>query len=141
MWASSCRNPSKPERLCGRVRTIHRDLEDADFSPATDCEIARARFREAMQKHLTPEDRLDILRAADTRRKWSSLDDRRICTRCNKFITGRQIEIHRDQRGRFLLHCPTPDCVSTVEDWFYQGSAASPENPAMSGRSEFSFAF
>ena len=94
-----------------------------------------------MQKHLTPEDRLDILRAADTRRKWSSLDDRRICTRCNKFITGRQIEIHRDQRGRFLLHCPTPGCISTVEDWFYQGSAAGPAKPAVSGSSEFSFAF
>jgi hypothetical protein len=98
-------------------------------------------FRNCMQKHLTPEVRLDILRAADTRRKWSSLDDRRICTRCNKFITGRQIEIHRDQRGRFLLHCPTPDCMSTIEDWFYQGSAASPENRDVSRRSEFSFAF
>ena len=94
-----------------------------------------------MQKHLTPEDRLDILRAADTRRKWSSLDERRICTRCNKFITGRQVEIRRDQRGRFLLHCPTPDCISTVQDWFYQGSAASTENSTISRRSEFSFAF
>jgi hypothetical protein len=93
-----------------------------------------------MQKHLTPEERLDILRAADTRRKWSSLDERRICTRCNKFITGRQIEIRRDQRGRFLLHCPTPGCVSTPQDWFYQGSAASQESPPISRTSEFSFA-
>jgi hypothetical protein len=98
-------------------------------------------FREGMQKHLTPEDRLDILRAADTRRKWSSLDERRVCMRCNKFITGRQIEIHRDQRGRFLLHCPTPDCPSTVEDWFYHGSGTGSENPAISRRTEFSFAF
>ena len=106
--------------------------------------IARPRaraFREAMQKHLNPEDRLDILRACDSRRKWSSLDERRICTRCNKFITGRQIEIRRDQRGRFLLHCPTPHCVSTVEDWFYLGNAASRENAAVTGRSEFRFAF
>jgi hypothetical protein len=106
--------------------------------------IARPRtqaFREGMQKHLTPEDRLDILRAGDSRRKWSSLDERRICTRCNKFITGRQIEIRRDQRGRFLLHCPTPRCVSTVEDWFYVGSAAAQENAAVTGSSEFSFAF
>ena len=94
-----------------------------------------------MQKPLAPEDRLDILRAADTRRKWSSLDDRRICTRCNKFITGRQVEIRRDQRGRFLLHCPTPGCISTVEDWFYLGNAAGSEAPHVSRVSEFSFAF
>lgn len=95
-----------------------------------------------MQKHLTPADRLDILRAGDSRRKWSSLDDRRICTRCNKFISGRQIDIRRDQRGRFLLHCPTPDCMSTVEDWFYLGNAAAREkNAAVTRTSEFSFAF
>jgi hypothetical protein len=94
-----------------------------------------------MQKHLTPTDRLDILRAGDSRRKWLSLDDRRICTRCNKFIAGRRVEIQRDQRGRFLLHCPTPDCESTVEDWFYVGSAANREKTAVTGASEFSFAF
>ena len=94
-----------------------------------------------MQKLLTLEDRLEILRAADTHRKWSSLDDPRICTRCHKFITGRQVEITRDQRGRFLLHCPSPGCASTAEDWFYQGSAATAEAPPMSRRAEFSFEF
>jgi hypothetical protein len=94
-----------------------------------------------MQKQLTLEDRLEILRAGDSRRKWTSLDDRRVCTRCNKFITGRQIEIQRDQRGRFLLHCPTPDCLSTVDDWFYLGSASNQANAAVTGTSEFSFAF
>lgn len=98
-------------------------------------------FCGSMQKPLTPEDRLDILRAADTRRKWSSLDDRRICTRCNKFITGRQVEIRRDQRGRFLLRCPTPGCISTVQDWFYQGSALAPERELVTGRAEVSFTF
>jgi hypothetical protein len=106
--------------------------------------IARPRVgasRKCMQKHLTSEDRLDILRAGDSRRKWASLDDRRICTHCHKFITGRQVEIHRDQRGRFLLHCPTPDCISTVEDWFYPGSAASREQAPMTGAPELNFAF
>jgi hypothetical protein len=113
-------------------------MRDSSLRPIAG--LSALRFRECMQKHLTPEDRLDILRAADTRRKWSSLDERRICTRCNKFITGRQIEIHRDQRGRFLLHCPTPDCPSVVEDWFYQGSGLPPENAGIR-RSEFSFGF
>jgi len=94
-----------------------------------------------MDKPLAPEDRLDILRAADPRRKWASLDDRRICTRCNKFITGRQIEIRRDQRGRFLLHCPTPGCISTVEDWFYQGSGLAPDSQLTARRREVSFTF
>jgi len=94
-----------------------------------------------VQKPITPQERLEILRAADTHRKWSALDDRRICTRCNKFITGRQIEIERDQRGRFLLRCPTPDCVSTAQDWFYQGSAITTGGQPVSRTSEFSFAF
>jgi hypothetical protein len=32
---------------------------------------------------------------------------------------SRQIVIRRDQPGRFRLHCPTPDCASTVDDWLY----------------------
>ena len=51
-----------------------------------------------MQKHLDPEERLDILRRADGIRKWNSLDDKRICVICERVFTGRQIEIHRDQR-------------------------------------------
>lgn len=94
-----------------------------------------------MQKPLTLQDRLEILQAADRQRKWTSLDDRRICTRCNKLIIGRQIEIQRDQRGRFLLHCPTPDCTATAADWFYQGSAVTAEVPPVSRTAEFSFAF
>lgn len=94
-----------------------------------------------MQKQLTLEDRLEILRAADSHRKWSSLDDRRICTVCRKFITGRQIEITRDQRGSFLLRCPTPDCSSTAQDWFYQGSSVKSEGWPVSRTSEVDFAF
>lgn len=57
-----------------------------------------------MQEPLTLQDRLEILRAADRQRKWTSLDDRRICTRCNKLIIGRQIEIQRDSvAGSFSI--------------------------------------
>jgi hypothetical protein len=115
-------------------------LDDGAFIRATDCGAERAGVSSCMQKPLTPEDRLEILRVADPRRKWSSLDDRRICTRCNKFVTGRQVRIHRDQRGRFLLHCPTSGCSATVEDWFYLGNAASQENVPVTGSSEIRFA-
>lgn len=91
-----------------------------------------------MGKHIAAEDRLDILRAADKRRKWSSLDARRFCTRCNRFIAGRQIEIRRNQRGHFLLRCPTPNCASTVEEWFYLGNGTSRESVAAARRAEVS---
>ena len=113
---------------------------DTRFIPVPDCGIAAHAFLSRMEKHVTPEDRLDILRAADSRRKWASLDDRRICTCCNKFITGRQIEIVRDQRGRFLLRCPTPGCTATVEDWFYQRNGAVIEADSAAGR-QVSFLF
>lgn len=72
-----------------------------------------------MNMNLSPNDRLEILRAIDTDRVWNALDEERYCLRCKKTITGRQIVIRRDQPGRFMLHCPTPDCASTVEDWLY----------------------
>ena len=103
---------------------------------ATDCGIFAETVVSGVLKSLRPEDRLEILRAADTHRKWSSLDDRRFCTICNKFVTGRQIEIRRDQRGRFLLHCPTKDCSSTAQDWFYCGKASDLEAATASGRRE-----
>jgi hypothetical protein len=74
-----------------------------------------------MQKHLTSEQRLEILRRADGARKWHSLDDKRGCVVCDRVFTARQIEICRDQRGRYLLQCPTEGCPSTVPDWFYVG--------------------
>jgi hypothetical protein len=84
-----------------------------------------------MQMHLAPKERLEILRAADKHRKWYSLDDQRVCVMCDKAITGRQIQITRDQRGRYLLHCPTENCPSAARDWFYHGSACS--RPSGSG--------
>jgi hypothetical protein len=78
-----------------------------------------------VEKHLSSRHRLAILQAADNYRKWYSLEDQRVCVLCDKAITGRQIEIRRDQRGRFMLHCPTPGCPSTAQDWFYHGSACS----------------
>jgi hypothetical protein len=77
-----------------------------------------------MQKHLKPEQRLDILRKGDGLRKWYSLDDERVCVMCERIFNGRQIEIVRDQRGRFLLKCPTPGCPSFAAHWFYIGHAA-----------------
>ena len=77
-----------------------------------------------MLKHYSPEDRLDLLREKDLRRKWYSLDDKRVCVLCDRVITGRQVEIRR-RRGCATLHCPTEGCEGTPNEWFYHGSASS----------------
>jgi hypothetical protein len=71
---------------------------------------------------LTAEERLKILRAGDKLRTWSSLDDERRCVLCERILSGRQIEILRDQRGRYLLKCPTFGCDSFAAHWFYVGN-------------------
>jgi len=62
----------------------------------------------------------------DALRKWDSLDDRRFCRCCHKFISGRQIEMKRNYAGRVSLACPSSDCSSTVEDWVYPNEIAQP---------------
>jgi hypothetical protein len=72
---------------------------------------------------LLPEEKLAILRGADLRRKWYSLDDQRVCVLCDRVITGRQIEVKRKANGAYSVHCPTRGCPSLPSDWFYQGSS------------------
>jgi hypothetical protein len=72
-----------------------------------------------MQKNITPEQRLDILRASDGERQWDSLNDKRACVVCERIFKGRDVQIRRDQRGRYLLHCPTEDCCSVVGHWIH----------------------
>ncbi|HZE58104.1 MAG TPA: hypothetical protein VE031_09650 [Chthoniobacterales bacterium] len=79
-----------------------------------------------MIKPILPEERLAILQASDLRRKWHSLDDRRVCVLCDRTITGRQIEVTREPGGTFSVHCPTEGCPAVPSDWFYQGNACSP---------------
>lgn len=78
-----------------------------------------------MNPHLLPEEKLAILQSADPRRKWHSLDDQRVCVLCDRKITGRQIEVIRDEAGAYSLRCPTEGCPSLPSDWFYHGSAYS----------------
>jgi hypothetical protein len=77
---------------------------------------------------LDPSDRLILLRRLDRFRKWQSLDDRRFCRCCHKFITGRQIEAidATTQDEPLRVACPTTDCPSNVEDWVYPNEIAQP---------------
>ena len=80
------------------------------------------RCNKQMQKELSLEQRLDVIRKTDHLRRWASLDDERVCVVCEKIFKGRQIKIDRDQRGYYLLHCPTEGCPSSAAHWFYVGS-------------------
>jgi hypothetical protein len=73
---------------------------------------------------LTAEERIKILRAGDKLRTWASLDDERLCVLCERILSGWQIEILRDNCGRYLLKCPTSGCGSFAAHWFYVGNAA-----------------
>jgi hypothetical protein len=91
-----------------------------------------------MNSKLRPEEKLEIIQAADTRRKWHSLDDHRICVLCDRTITGRQIEVVLGPGGTYTVHCPTPGCPSQPADWFYQGNASSGSRPVTHGTREAS---
>lgn len=88
-----------------------------------------------MNSHLLPEEKLALLQSADLRRKWYSLDDRRVCVLCDRTITGLQIEIVRDAAGAYSLRCPTEGCLALPSDWFYHGSSHSGQR-SPSGRNE-----
>ena len=61
-------------------------------------------------------ERLEILRAVDQGRRWSSVDEERVCPLCGRSIAGRDIMIRCDRPGHFELHCPTSGCVGTIDE-------------------------
>jgi len=92
-----------------------------------------------MDPNLLPEQKLAVLQALDTRRKWHSLDDQRVCVLCDRVITGRQIRLIQDGAGSFVAQCPTEGCASVPSDWFYHGSASMSAKAPAHRTSEVSF--
>ena len=93
-----------------------------------------------METHFPPEERLDILKAADSQRKWYSLDDERVCAICNRVFTGRQIDIQRNHQGHYFLSCPTPGCRANINHWFLcEVSPALYQEDLDQAQAEFSF--
>jgi hypothetical protein len=68
---------------------------------------------------LSDEEKLHILRRLDQFRQWRSLDEKRYCLVCGEIITGREIQVIRDIRGKKSerLACPTKDCSSIPMEW------------------------
>ncbi|HEX8898543.1 MAG TPA: hypothetical protein VF751_07595 [Chthoniobacterales bacterium] len=75
----------------------------------------------ALPLRLPSDDKLDLLRYLDEFHYWHSLDDERLCKRCGRTITGRQIILIELQgtRGKLRLQCPRAGCVSSPGDWVY----------------------
>jgi hypothetical protein len=89
-----------------------------------------------MNPPLLPEEKLALLQAADSRRKWYALDDQRVCVLCERAITGREIRVIHEPQGTCSLRCPTEGCPSLPSDWFYHGSACSSPHPSDQRRGE-----
>jgi len=70
----------------------------------------------------SPEERLSILKAHDSRRVWRSLSDRRLCVRCAKSFSGWEVRIRRQTDGQNELLCPTEGCDSSPAHWLYHGA-------------------
>ncbi len=72
-----------------------------------------------MIAHLKLDDRFSVLCAEDRLRKWTSLDDERLCIICKRKFNGRQVEIRRVSNRKYELHCPTDGCDSAPHLWIY----------------------
>jgi len=68
---------------------------------------------------LSDEEKLNILRRVDQFRQWHSLNEKRYCLVCGEMITGREILVHGDTRGRAQLRliCPTEQCSAMPIEW------------------------
>src|SRR5205814_2764681 len=84
--------PGRPAQLQVMLRVFLMCASaDGLISSSAPIGFNSARFQ--MDSHLLPKEKLAILQASDSRRKWHSLDDQRVCVLCDRTITGRQIEI------------------------------------------------
>lgn len=78
-----------------------------------------ATFRE--WNSFSDEERLALLREGDRYRRWRSLDDRRVCIRCARVFSGREVVLVSTGDGRSELRCPTGDCDALPLHWLFCG--------------------
>jgi hypothetical protein len=69
--------------------------------------------------YIPMEERFYLLRRIDTRRRWKSLDDERVCLLCERKFAGRHLEFIRNRTGEVELRCPTDGCNATMNEWVY----------------------
>jgi len=114
------------------IRIFPSDLSGASPIVSPPCFHKIGAMKIAASLRLDSAGRLILLRQLDPLRKWESLDDRRFCRCCHKFISGRQIEVTSASGKPLRLVCPTTDCFSSVRDWVYPNEIA--QSPDAWGR-------
>ena len=62
-----------------------------------------------------------MLEQNDPFREWTSLDETRFCTLCERTITGRDIRVSNGSEKPVRLSCPTPGCAGTPYEWVHLG--------------------
>ena len=86
---------------------------------------------ESKPLHLSAEERLFALRSLDIFHPWKSVDEKRLCRRCDNIITGRQIKIMRQGWGGnpTRLECPTKGCLGVPLEWIMLDSPVQCDSP------------
>ena len=75
-----------------------------------------------MNNRVSLDEKLAALQENDTHRKWSSMDDQRVCSICGNLISGHMIDIWQGGSGAFHFHGPSAACPGALRDWFYLGA-------------------
>jgi hypothetical protein len=73
--------------------------------------------------HLTSlslDERLNLLRAHDHLRTWTSLNDVRTCICCGRKLTGRRLQVF-ECAGVYTFRCPTVGCAGELNDFVMPG--------------------
>src|SRR5437660_12919561 len=72
--------------------------------------------------HLSAQAKLMLLQQMGPAAGWALLDDARFCILCEKTLTGRRVRVQHERSGAVTLHCPTPGCAGTHEEWIRPSS-------------------
>ena len=63
--------------------------------------------------------KMRLFQKSDPVKHWWSLDEMRVCAKCEHLFTGRDIRLIEDDEGNVHFHCPTQNCEGSWEDWQY----------------------
>ena len=119
---ATCRHrataPTGPILIAPRAFPDRASLHHSDRRAARDGDFTCVK-RKLDPNYIPLGERFEILRRIDTRRRWKSLDDERVCLLCERKFAGRHLEFRRNQSGSVDLRCPTDGCKATAHEWVY----------------------
>ncbi|HEV8423258.1 MAG TPA: hypothetical protein VGQ40_07930 [Chthoniobacterales bacterium] len=79
--------------------------------------------------HVSPAERLRLVREIDIFHPWQSLDEKRFCRRCGGTFRGAEIKVVSAQDGTgYRLECPTEGCPSVPIEWIIVEAIEKPQS-------------